>query len=96
MIKQSKGECMRYFTTWGEPLYTIKDLSQKSNVTIGVLKEWFEAGDLQSFITIYESESGRRLYRWGAPLDWETPLPGTEFVYDLSTVYQYGTVREVE
>ena len=74
----------RMITKFGEPLYNIQQLSEVSDIPIRTLKEWFEVGDLASFITTYEAPSGRRYYRWGAPRHWETPLH--DHIYDLRTV----------
>jgi hypothetical protein len=71
-------------TKFGEPLYTLKDLARASDVPIKVLREWFANGELKSFMTIYEAPSGRRYYRWGAPLYWEIPIH--DHIYDLETV----------
>lgn len=73
-------------TTFGEPLYTLKYVAMVSNTPVLMLKKWFEDGDLKSFMTIYESKSGRKYYRWGAPLYWEVPKYG--HIYDLDTVIE--------
>lgn len=71
-------------TLWGEPLYTLKDLAVASDVPIKVINNWLQDGDLKAFITIYEAASGRRYYRFGAPLHRE--VPKHDFIYDLETV----------
>lgn len=71
-------------TFFGQDLYTLKYLSDVSNTPQKQLRDWFEAGDLKAFMTIYESPTGRRWYRWGAPLYWEKPLRG--HIYDLQSV----------
>lgn len=67
----------------GETLYTIKELSQMSQTPVKTLKEWFQAGDLKMFLTIYEDKRGHRYYRWGAPYHWEHPKTEGGFIYDL-------------
>ena len=74
----------RMTTTFGEPLYTLKELAVASNIQMKVLKEWFDNGDLKCFMTIYEAPTGRKFYRWGAPLYWE--VPKYDHIYDLKTV----------
>ena len=74
-------------TLWGEPLYTLKDLAVASDVPIKGINTGLQDGDLKAFITMYEAASGRKYYRFGAPLHWETPKYG--FVYDLETVVDH-------
>lgn len=71
-------------TTFGEPLYTLKSLADVSNTSVLTLKQWFDDGELKRFMTVYEGKNGRRYYRWGAPLHWETPIK--DHIYDLETV----------
>ena len=71
-------------TIFCEPLYTLKHLARVSNTPVLMLKEWFENGDLKNFMTVYEAKNGRKYYRWGAPLYWETPK--RDHIYDLETV----------
>lgn len=53
----------------GEVYYPIGDISTISGVNPRTLQRWINAGDLDNFLTRYQTDGGANYYRLGPPLE---------------------------
>lgn len=70
----------------GETYYTLTELSEVSEVSVRVLRKWFNDGDLVYYITMYVSDSGYSYYKMGLPSEDDVLLEGHGFKYKLPHV----------
>lgn len=75
------------YTTKGDPLLTLTELSKLSDVSQKRVRRWLENGELRHFITIYMDTRGRKYYKVGQPDAHDRLIDGT-FYYELSAIQE--------
>lgn len=56
-----------FYTTRNEPLFTLKQLSELSDMSPKIIRQWIDNDELSAYITIYLHPNGRRLFKLGIP-----------------------------
>lgn len=106
------GSPKPYYTHYGDPLFSLADLSRMSGVAPKQLRMWIDRGELTSFITAYiDNESGVKYYKVGSPYDSDDLVEGSSVYYQIERqeerpewairrrdemAYQYRRLEETE
>lgn len=70
-----------YYTESGARLFSLNELAAISDVPVGLLRSWFNAGDMVLFFTGYQVGANRVYYRIGRPTEKDELLYGHIYRY---------------
>ena len=78
------GSPKPYYTPYGDPLFSLADLSRMSGATTKQIRPWIENGELTSFITAYvDEESQIKYYKLGQPYPEDRLIDGSQVYYTI-------------